>query len=1786
MNECLRPVDLDAVLFDLWVGVLAEHLSGELRNAASGHCLRLSDLPRLVLERLAKDLTEAAIANVEVYFVDRDSGPEPWRVGVHKVVERRNAEEGVVLALFPPDLQLAAGDSVDISTFRAVSMADVELRVERELKRQLPEPLEQAASAVIKYLQFHKWPLPASSRIRYFASIAGQQEDGPAVAGGALYALGLVPDFALLDKPEELHYRLGQHNLPAVNCLRDESYTVIERVMRLPLPDCAATQELREHLLALFKDHRPQDVQEWGKIVATDAGWRHLSLDNWPLGEERQRVDIRLDIEPLKLPRRKDDGVLLFDPNVKVAVSWVTTPRPLDVPGLEYFRLELLSSDRVVVWESPLIKRGTGASSRRSRTIKHADLASLDSGVYFFRVIALDSAGDPFPPQELRDPGEREDAKRINESEDFLLLSSPGELEEHGEIERVSNIVVSGYAEAEIRARCAAVGDGRGPDTVRAQSVQWDTPLDASGETAVATINFDLQRRYTVRLSQRLRKLEGVILDNPDVGGCYRLRLGGQAGEPESETLSLPEELGQVRTRLFAAIREASVQDGAESGSHGRAVCALIDLHPIGQLIEDHARAYLAWLKTNDSDALRLDSVSVDIPEYGPAVLISPTHPLRLLWLLQELSLGRSWSSRRQSGERPEIDIVDTWRRQLSPQGLPGTFTSGPQTGYLDVGPLPGGWEVYLPVHIKDSRAVLSLLRHRLGSGAAHESEADVPPQLIASRLAAFLHQHPYTPALIINVINPGDAALVVDALTELENSHFEDFPDVRYHVRLLTDDPAREGVGRAFRELLDPDRQISEAADRLVKPGTSFLFPKLSWSRASVWEFRDDPERFPAHITLLLDPFFVELRVARKDREDRTSFVHGLIQDAPRRYSGGEHSYRWVRLPAPRPCPDIHGASGRSGLIAEVLEAVGTLQAQLLAPNTDVSGAVAVASLDLDAKDQSLLYAAHAVSTWVLTVDSHLGLEYFDAAGSSDRPGYLLDFTPEFVAVGGKQLLLTTRVGEEVVRLMRPASLQLNLEADDAGAQMLVEALRSLSGRLVLQVMSSPTQVQGALGMALSRLFLGGYDLISESIVIPLDAHPELTTPEQEAAPRLRGDILVVSADAARRHLDFLVIEAKCLAGSGLDEGTKEGILGQLDNSVRVLKERFDPDHWDPDRIDRVVQCWRLSSVLRFYLERALRYGLVAESTSRALRAFFADLDHGYTLSIRKTGLVFRPESTETKLDRSVPGLPIWVVGRNEIQRLVAEALREFGKPPISDGAVEPTNQPKQPAMRGQTTWPDVRRTFLGTRRPQDAAPVSSQEGSASGVSGEVRDVQIGEMGAPGGSREPQEPSEEQALVEGSDRAECSAGGGSSPGSSLDEAQPPESDLAEQVPTPHDGADYDVLLGDTRPSPQYGLVGAVAAEPWRKVALDLNGCNTISVFGVQGSGKSYSVGSILEMATLPIPGISVLPRPLGAVVFHYHQTQDYPPEFISMNQPNDDPHEVQALAEWGASPLPLEDILVITTADTLLLRQREFAGVRVEPIAFASSELTVADWRFLMGATGNDALYLKLVNEAMRQCRDDLTLDKIRCSLQNAPLNDSHRALAETRLDFAARFIDDSRSLRSLLCSGRLVVVDLRDEFVEREQALGLFVTMLNVFSGAGMGGDSFNKLIVFDEAHKYMGGSLIGHVVEVIREMRHKGVTAVIASQDPINVPQAIIELSSAVVLHRFNSPNWLRHIQRSLSALGDMTPAMLASLQPGEAFVWANKSTDPTFTRRAAKVRMRPRVTKHGGSTRTAL
>jgi DNA phosphorothioation-dependent restriction protein DptH len=302
----------------------------------------------------------------------------------------------------------------------------------------------------------------------------------------------------------------------------------------------------------------------------------------------------------------------------------------------------------------------------------------------------------------------------------------------------------------------------------------------------------------------------------------------------------------------------------------------------------------------------------------------------------------------------------------------------------------------------------------------------------------------------------------------------------------------------------------------------------------------------------------------------------------------------------------------------------------------------------------------------------------------------------------------------------------------------------------------------------------------------------------------------------------------------------------------------------------------------------------------------------------------------------------------------------------------------------------------------------------------------------------------------------------------------------------------------------------------------------------------------------------------------------------------NTDDAQVRELRDrYGAQPHALDDVVILTPAAKVAERTAEYPGMKVRPISFKSSELKAAHWKFLMGAVGSQSMYIRQVGLIMKKLRDELTLAGLRKGIEDSGLSDHLKELALLRLRFAEEYVNDQQDLTSVLRPGRLVIVDLRDELVEKDEALGLFVVLLQMFAEATYDGRQFNKLVVFDEAHKYIESpDLVAGLVEVVREMRHKGTSILVASQDPPSVPASLIELSSQIILHKFNSPSWLKHIQKANAALEGLTPAKLSALGPGEAYVWSSKATDDAFTRDAIKMRCRPRVTQHGGGTKTAV
>lgn len=400
-------------------------------------------------------------------------------------------------------------------------------------------------------------------------------------------------------------------------------------------------------------------------------------------------------------------------------------------------------------------------------------------------------------------------------------------------------------------------------------------------------------------------------------------------------------------------------------------------------------------------------------------------------------------------------------------------------------------------------------------------------------------------------------------------------------------------------------------------------------------------------------------------------------------------------------------------------------------------------------------------------------------------------------------------------------------------------------------------------------------------------------------------------------------------------------------------------------------------------------------------------------------------------------------------------------------------------------------------------------------------------------------------------------------------------------------GIATELCIGSETVAPQYGILGWAAGE--KHVFLDLNSPKTISIFGRQEAGKSYTVGVIAEMSLLSIPKINHLVVPLAVIVFHYSKDEHYAPEYAMLRKPNDNPQEVEVLSSrLGASPVGIKDLVIVVPPHKLEKRRQEYVGMEVHPLLFDPVELRIEDWLMLMAASDTEALYMEELRRVLKNLENkgELCLRALYETIGASGLNKAQQRLAITRLGIAEQYMADNSSLKRFVRPGALTLLDLRDDMLESEEAMRLCLITLKLFSGVETDGQPISKLIILDEAHKYMGSAFATEIQTVVREMRHTATSALIASQDPLSIPDKVIGLSSVVICHRITDGRWVKHIKSACEPLAGLAAEQLSQLKRGEAFVWADKATPGAFATGPVRIQVRPRVTKHGGYTVSAL
>jgi len=1800
--------NIKTLYYERFIQHVVESYSAKLKAAKPGHCMKITGLALKEL-RVLLPLLRPLNNEMEVFILSETEKGDDF-IHATKLIELRNNPDKSVLILVPSNSRTSAEDSYGDATFQNLSVAELQDSFIERLVHEIPDEKEflwkqmadlidetnPSRTAVVNYLLYLE--------LNQFADEAW---------GNGLYVFGMLPDRDLIKNEGSVRRRfmINKEKVSPVMC--DFSLTAADRIDNLPLVRNTVQKDLMKYLTTT--ENLDDALSLFENIHDFHPEFNYAELPWIDKGEDKP-IKLTVEIIPGRDPKKElvrdaETGALILaipqDKKGKISFNITTDPSPKDYPDIVSFEIALVNIEDFT--EVGVVKKAkVGTNKRASRKLSlNISYRMFEEGEYMLRVRALDENGivldalkefkeervqaawldakEQTPNLQMEQYRLEQHVAYCNESESFTITE--GDMETDGEVDKRGK--VNSYTQAVIHYRSAHLSQ---KDSTRED---LELPNDGANRSAWiegtlnSTYQFDFGAAYAyqIQLPKKLIQLETTFLENDSTFGHAEALLSGNPTDTKlldptdtarefplfvpANDIAIPDELSALRQELFSVIRESADKEMGLT-------CTTDFTVNIG-LVKAYLDEYDSWLRDLCEKELseekiitlqNLDTVllAVEMPD-GSNVnvkLITPLHPLRLAWMVNLYELYQDWEEK--TLETPKYRKA--WYRKLDklfigllPMEIAPLVLcdSSLKEAYQYIGEITFGWGAFAQPSFGKEEAFASSYRQLksytamlLNIAREKRIDSDVSKDLVIRHLFNYGLSHPYTDKLVINLFNAGDASVFAQALIELEKIGLGH--DLTYEIRLFSDNNMLQS-GEAFKNLLDPDAASVPEAEVFSQASKNRLFPKLRFSLNKISDFIDDHDKYQAHLSFLVNPFAVNTELVRPDELSRSFFLNGTICRNVVNWAEEGKSFVWNRYFSNKtlPNPVSESANMEVSLFARLQDAT----SKLLSSTHEES--VPATTLRLKENDMMLLSFVHDSSDWVVTFDKNMGPEFYDlpCVGTNDVP-YLLDYVPGEEATGVSSYL-TTKPTSEIGALMIPLFKEygINLEKYDNFRQIL-EDVRSVSSSLIMQVNTTSRKGFEIIGTTLCKRFLEKKGITKESFLIPIDLHKELFA-DLDNENKERADNLVVKIDSAKKEILFTVVEIKCRNAHYDAEELHKKMVDQIENTIFALRSHFEIAVDGNDRLDRELKVLELKSFLEFYIRRAMRYGQLDPQFAHNYLVFLSKLADGYTIRFKQLGVVFDFTQMERQKKAFHGDALIYTMGEPVIREILntegtlnTQKLEAMDKEFIN--YFEPTYTPVNVQAKSNVSKVELVQTPADSELESEYEIVIPKKNGAKTVANTQQNVNVADT-------------QEKNIVE-------------QPSVSFTPSDEP-ADPNYQEPN------CDVVIGKNGDSPQYGILGKMTSNG-RIIGLDLNECNTISLFGVQGAGKSYTIGSITEMVLRQFSNVNKLPAPMASVIFHYSDSMDYAPEFTSMVYPNDEAGQLAKLkAEYGAEPGCIKDVVLLAPESQVETRKAEYPDIDIHPIGFDSSELSVKDWMFLLGAMGNDSTYIKELKQIMKACRYDMSLANIRNGVANSDhMSSSQRSLAEQKLDFAEEYICDGNKLQQYLKPGRLIIVDLRDEFIEKDEALGLFVVMLNIFSSVmKVDGRAFNKFIVFDEAHKYMNNKeLVGSITTAIREMRHKGVSIMIASQDPMSLPTEIIELSSIVVMHRFSSPAWVKHVQKAITPLQTLTATEMAALGSGEAYIWANKASDKSVTQRPIKISIRPRVTKHGGDTIQAV
>ena len=832
---------------------------------------------------------------------------------------------------------------------------------------------------------------------------------------------------------------------------------------------------------------------------------------------------------------------------------------------------------------------------------------------------------------------------------------------------------------------------------IKIEEAFWVDQGKGKGKESSVEVRFnDVRHQYVIPMATALRELSLQIFRAPDKLGTFRMDFSstgeihsGKAHLRDNQLAqSAPDSFLTARKKVFEAILESVKDDNGQ----GLGIVETCDFMSMANEIEIYLAAYDQWMDSLLSEAganldeslldtIRklqlLDHAELIVPSpagYRQHVFVlTPLHPLKLAWFLQLQRTCMDWEEKSISESNPIAlwtkEVQSLFLGDLYPTNHPLVLHGANLRSYYYAGELSPGWAGYLPVPFINAagdektidRGLFGQIQNLLGIPNSLRDLVGFSPASLYRQIRRFLIQHPYVEVLHINVFNPGDGRKLVECLKQLQRE--PSFANLRYEIRLFASEDRLKAAGSAFDDFLNPSRNVSEDADVFTVPSDNALFPKIRFSRSTIADYQKSPEEYPAHVSFMIEVLPVDVQLEKMSESGQPSiFCFGLVvRPANSVLTSDQGVQGWshcLRLNDPVPISDDDSLTK---ILVDALGKNQSLVAIALAGRwTEDSPAL---SLFINDTQRTLLYQIHKYSDWVITIDENMGVDFYDAPGDEDCIPYLLDYSPGS-GIEKAPLFVTTRPASEIMGLFLPLLTKLGLlrPEDTNSIFRFLEILRSVSGVVIMQSISSPNKALETVGMGLSRMLLERLNVLKDHFIIPLDPHQDLFEAAKAAndnqATAERADLLIVSCDKDLETINLQVVEVKCRQHVGDGEALnslKAKMTDQMDKTISCLQYHYDPSLRIPDRLDRPLKDQQLCEFLGFYLDRAKRYHLIGEETFLSSLSFLASLHGRHKLIFNRIGLIFEFEGDHEGVIQSQESedLVFIRVGRKVIQDL-----------------------------------------------------------------------------------------------------------------------------------------------------------------------------------------------------------------------------------------------------------------------------------------------------------------------------------------------------------------------------------------------------------------------------------------------------------------------------------------------------------------------------------------------------